>query len=208
MKYLAVSILIIFFLNICYSQRNSVKRDDSLIVNLNRTFYLRDSLGKQKRELSIKMLYDYENQYPYYYVSRKQIAINNDLNVSFNHIPKQGFIYIFSKDDMNKFKSLKIIRCDSLDLRNEIITSIYPQKGKLEYISFWYANYELKDFEDVLKSFQYTMGDFLKRTVYFLDDKLREPNRFWNLTNHPVGITFENNMRNKNYVIPIIIKLK
>ena len=208
MKHLAVNILVIFIFNFCYGQPNSIKRDDSLIVNFHRTFYLIDNLEKQKRELNISLRYDYENQYPYYDISRKQIGINNELNVSFSRIPKQGFIYIFSEDEMNNLKSLKIIRCDSADATTEIITSVYPQKEKLEYISLWYSNIEFKEFSDVLKSLQYTMGDFIKRTVYFLDEKLIEPNRFWNLKKQFVGMAFENTIRNKNYVIPIIIKLK
>jgi hypothetical protein len=34
-----------------FGQPNSIKRDDSLIVNFHRTFYLIDNLEKQKREL-------------------------------------------------------------------------------------------------------------------------------------------------------------
>lgn len=198
----------IFILNFNYAQPNLIKRDDSLIVNFYRSFYFIDNLEKQKRELNISLQYDYENQYPYYNILSKQIGINNVLNVSFSHIPKQGFIYIFSEDDMNNFKNLGIVRCDSADTTNEIIISVHPQKEKLEYISLWYTNVEFNDFEDILKSLKYTMGDFIKRTVYFLDEKLVAPNRFWNLKEHFIGITFEKTIKNKTCVIPIIIKLK
>lgn len=208
MRHLTIIILSIPFCSFCYSQHNAVIRDDSLFVKFNRTFLFSNNIKKQVRSLNILLQYDYKFQYPYYKVASNQIGLNNEVIINLSHTPKQGFIYFFTEDDMNNFANLKVIRCDSLLGTKTISISIFPKKEKLEYINLWYSDVELNDFNNLLKSLQYTMGDYIQRTVYFLDEKLIAPNRFWNFNENLPGITFENSITNKRFVLPIIIKLK
>ncbi len=208
MKHSKFILLTIFINNICYSQPSSIIRDDSLIVNCNRSFFLVKEKEKQKRIIDVKLDYDYKVQYPFYKIASKNIGFNNEITFSFIHIPSKGFLYIFTEDNMNNYFINKVIKCDSVFGKIKLSISFFPKKEKLEYINMWYSNFELNDFSNYLKSLQYSTGEFMKRTVYFLDEKLIFPNRYWNFKENTIGMVFENSIKSKEFILPLVIKFK
>lgn len=202
-----IFIIVIFFVFLeANSQNNYGLKADSLILKLSRSFYFKGKSNLNHRNLYPKLEYDFLYQYPFYRISRNIIGRNNNLEISFKHLPKNGFVYVFSKDKFNSFQLLKEFTCE--DVLGERLGNIVlkPQILNIEYINVWYSNYRLDNVEEIFKEMKYTNGTFLKRTIFFLDEDLVSPNLTWHFSNKNVNLSF-NNIKKEKFIIPILIKL-
>jgi hypothetical protein len=189
------------------SQINYGLKADSLTLRLSRSFYLKGKSNLNYRDLYPKLEYDFLYQYPYYKIARNRIGRNNNFEISLKHLPKNGFVYVFSKDKFNSFQLLKEFSCENVlgeRLGNIVLK---PKILNIEYINVWYSNYKLDDIEEIFKEIKYTNGTFLKRTIYFLDEKIESPNTSWYFLNNNVSLYLNDNIKKEKFIIPIVIKL-
>lgn len=202
-----IFIIVIFFVFFkINSQVNYIDKVDSLTLQLSRSFYLKGKSNLNHKNLHPKLEYDFLCQYPFYRIARNRIGRNNSLEILLQHLPQNGFVYIFSKDKSNSFQLLKEFSCGVILERNIDKIALKPKILNIEYISIWYSSYKLDDVEEVFKEIKYTSGTFLKRTILFLDEEIVSPDYSWHLSNKNVNLNF-NAIKKEKFIIPILIKL-
>ncbi len=202
-----VFIIVVFFVFFkVNSQVNYMEKQDSLTLQLSRSFYLKGKSNLNHKNLHPKLEYDFLYQYPFYRIARNRIGRNNSLEILLQHIPKNGFVYIFSKDNSNSFQLLKEFSSGIILEKNINKITLKPKILNIEYISIWYSSYKLDDVEEIFKEIKYTSGTFLKRTILFLGEEIVAPDYSWHLSDKNVNLSF-NTIKKEKFIIPILIKL-
>lgn len=191
-----------------YCQPIEYVRNDSLVINVSRSFYLQNINNVITRKVNTLLKYDFKDQYPYYTLSSNQLGYYNKLIFKYNNIPKSGYIYFFSENNHGIFENIKMIDCEAVNeskLQNEILTI---KKDKIENLNFWYSKIKIENFSEYLEMLHYKLGTFQHRTNLFLNNKLQLPKQDWNFLENNIGIEFDSASTNNKLITPIIIKIK
>jgi len=201
----SISILFVFLIVYfkLYSQDINIKDNDSLQLKITKTFFTNTSNRIFTKSVPFKLQYDFENQYPFYDVNIRKIGVYNNILINFSILPKIGYVYLFTSDNENNLRLMKIVNCDSAYHTGIKINRL--KKNKIETICIWYTKKEIDEIDLVLKSLTMTNGSFVKRVVYFLNSKLHLPNKYWNFTKRFIGFKYNINDNNSGKIIPIII---
>jgi hypothetical protein len=200
---IVISLLIVSLYS--YGQPKEYIRNDSLVIKIRRNFYLDDSKEIQIRKVKTKVNFDFKDQYPFYTLNSKQFGRNNKLALEFTKLPQSGYLYFFTKYKDGTFDNINVIECvDSLKLKtiHFNITS-----NSIEYMNFWFTKEKYDNFDVELGKLHYSIGNFIHRTINYLDKSLNYPNNKWNFLEKNIGIEFDTSTINK-VITPIIIKFK
>ena len=203
MKQFLFILFILFFKINLLSQNFDNKKTDTLLVETYRTFYLKNNVKQIERQINTELLYDFNNQYPFYRIHQKQFGKNNILHLKFKRFPSTGFVYVFTGNNINVFKEIDELNLSEQKVFEKLFT-INPLKENTEIIGIFYSNYKINDFQDLLKKLEFTYGDYTKRITQFIEHTLLLPNSKWNLINSRVGFSKIQNIPEES-LLPIII---
>ena len=203
MKQVLFILFILFFKSNLLSQNFDNKKTDTLLVETYRTFYLKNTVKLIERQINTELLYDFNNQYPFYRIHKKQFGKNNILHLKFKRFPSAGFLYVFTGNNINVFKEVDELNLSEQKVSEKLFT-INPLKENTEIIGIFYSNYKINDFQDLLKKLEFTYGDYTKRITQFIEHTLLLPNSKWNLINSRIGFSKIQNIPEES-LLPIII---
>lgn len=134
--------------------------------------------------------FDFQNQYPYYQLPFPQV-IGDSIELVFKHLPKTGYVYVYSIDPQNSPVLYKNVPYKIKEIKpgdKFFVSEVFLQGP--HHFCVLYAHAPIKDPERFFEAMELTQGTFLFRQHAMYGNKLLPPQRAWQLKPDGFGVYF------------------
>ena len=218
LRLIVIGITLLFFVNATAQTgvRSTKGYSRFLLVDIQKALKKDSCMITRARKENPRIVYDENMAYYYYSFSegaRWGTGEGYSLDISSNL--ESGYLYIFIVDADNTPHVLQTVSLDTLGKFRNLKFTCFSEKLLLnyvgyEYLSTWFSNVRLIDYEVRIEGIEMTMGNFILRNKRQIGSYFKKFNGKWFFSKRHVGFYANESFDDvkDSFIIPLLIEFK